>query len=358
AAASGSREAQAIPVEYVPAPPPGAKTEEGSSDPKVGVARDVGGQGLGLLVEEELEVGGCYDLALRVFGEVFRMSATVVYEEPGGDQGEWRYFLRPDKKGLHGLANLARAIEEERLRQRRSRAMECARKAVRRPAKRRASRYQIELPVQTDGSNGDTFWGVTIDVSTTGAALRADRELAVGTEIGLRVIHPELPEHLNATVVSCSPREEENTWRLGLDLSTPNAALARIASPPDAPLFLDPGDVDHDAMTQRGLRNNEDMETETAVDSEAGMETEAIEETPTETDEPEEDHPETPTAEQVPQRVDLSSVRDTLAEIESSAEADPLLEAFAEELAEKQGDGAQEDEEQADERADFERTAP
>ncbi len=435
AAASGSREAQAIPVEYMPASRPGEEAQ-GSIDPKVGVARDVGGQGIGLLVEEELELGAPYELALRVFGEVIRMSATVVYEEPGGGGGECRYFLRPDKRGLEGLTKLARAIEAERVRQKRSRAMERARKVVRRPAKRRAPRYPIELSVQIDEGSDEAFRAVTIDVSTTGAALRADRELAKGSEIELRFIHPELPERISATVVSCSPGTEENTWRIGLDLSTPNAALARIASPPDAPLFLDPWDVDHDAMTQRGLRGTDaetaespasaaedappeeeapDEETATITDEERTDEVGTkitLEEAPkqatdvatdittdgkekkdrsepenearspadpgndsteasgerkpliesygesgddkeddgdmpeqpiteerdsdtfqSETDvEEEENRSEPPTEPTGGQRVALSSVRDTLAEIESSAEADPMLEDFADGL--------------------------
>jgi len=268
--ASRSRDPQEIPLEYRAAPAeggdPGAEDE---SETRMAEARDVGGQGVGILAHEELELGGRYQLSLKVFGRALEVAAIVVYEEPGGADGEWRYFLRPDRTGRDALARLARALEARRRREIRTTAIDRARKVVRRPAKRRAPRFPFELPVTIDAPELGTIHGTTLNVSTTGAALRVDRELPEGLEVELRFVHAELPASLRARVVACRAIEEEGAFRVGVDLASPCATLARLAGPDDAPLFLDPWDVDHDAMTQRGLRAS-DAGAERRSDDEAG----------------------------------------------------------------------------------------
>jgi hypothetical protein len=227
------------------------------------VIRDVGGQGIGVLAYQELEMGEHYLVSFEGAGTKISARTTVVYGEPGGGESEHRYYLRPAKEDRPTLARYARRVEEERLREQAPELVKRARRMVRRTAKRRSPRFAAELAVQIDGADGGRVDGSTINVSATGVALRGSRPAALDSLVLLRLLHPSLPRPLQARVVRVV-QEGEQMWEMGLDLLRPNAALAQIAAPLDAPLFLEPWDEDHNAISRRGLANGE------AVDSDDG----------------------------------------------------------------------------------------
>ena len=232
------------------------------------VIRDISGQGIGVLAYEELELGQSYLVSFEGHGSKVSVRGTVVYGEPGGGDSEHRYYLRPAREDRCALARYARRAEAEQLRAERPKSVERARQMVRRAAKRRSPRFAAELAVQIDGVEGGRVDGSTINVSATGLALRASRGAALDSVVLVRVLHPALPRPLQARVVRVVQKQED-VWEMGLDLLQPNAALAHVAAPQGAPLFLDPWDEEHDAISRRGLRNDDD-EVESGVSDEVG----------------------------------------------------------------------------------------
>ena len=219
------------------------------------VVQDFGAHGIGLLVHQELPLGSRHVVTFACDDTTVSVRAVLVYVEPKGKEGKYRYYLRPEPAHRRELSQLARRLKDQRPKRVKSL-----------PPLRRSPRFDVKMAVQIEGAEGGPIDGITANVSATGLSMSASRAPAIGAEILVRVFHPTLPGPLRATVVRAEQIDEQS-WSLGLNLERPNAALAQIVAPPGTPLFIDARDQDHEDAIKRRAGETTDNSTDVAEES-------------------------------------------------------------------------------------------